>query len=194
MVFFFLDILSILTMYIYMKSYYLSSKLLLVYATILLFCNPLYISAEEFKKIIFDEKPGFISDFEDLNSVKYDLSDLSGKLILVNLWATWCKPCKEEMPSLDRLQGKFDKNKFKIIAINLDRGPKDKAKKFFLDNNIKELDLYFDSKNNIPREIKALGLPVTILIDQEGKQIAKYIGPADWDNQYFTDLFSQYLF
>ena len=80
-------------MYIYMKSYYLSSKLLLVYATILLFCNPLYISAEEFKKIIFDEKPGFISDFEDLNSVKYDLSDLSGKLILVNLWATWCKPC-----------------------------------------------------------------------------------------------------
>jgi hypothetical protein len=63
-----------------------------------------------------------------------------------------------------------------------------------LDNNIKELDLYFDSKNNIPREIKALGLPVTILIDQEGKQIAKYIGPADWDNQYFTDLFSQYLF
>ena len=181
-------------MYIYMKSYYLSSKLLLVYATILLFCNPLYISAEEFKKIIFDEKPGFISDFEDLNSVKYDISDLSGKLILVNLWATWCKPCKEEMPSLDRLQGKFDKNKFKIIAINLDRGPKDKAKKFFLDNNIKELDLYFDSKNNIPREIKALGLPVTILIDQEGKQIAKYIGPADWDNQYFTDLFSQYLF
>ena len=88
--------------------------------------------------------------------------------MVLNFWATWCEPCKEEMPSLDRLQSKFDKNKLKVIAINLDRGPKKKAIAFFEDNNIKNISLFFDSKNNIPREVKALGLPATILIDQNG--------------------------
>ena len=88
----------------------------------------------------------------------------------------------------------FDKNKLKVIAINLDRGPKKKAIAFFEDNNIKNISLFFDSKNNIPREVKALGLPATILIDQNGTQIAKYLGPAEWDDQYFIDLLSKYAF
>ena len=92
-----------------------------------------------------------------------------------------------------KLQSKFDKSKFEVIAINLDRGPKAKAQSFFKDNDIKNISLYFDSKNNIPREIKALGLPATILINQDGKQIAKYLGPADWEDQYFVDLFSKYI-
>ena len=181
-------------MYLYMKLYNIISKVMLVYATIFLFCNPLYAETGTLKKIIFEEKPGFTSIFEDVSSKNYSLSDFSGKLTLVNLWATWCKPCKEEMPSLDRLQGKFDKDKFEVIAINLDRGSKTKAKSFFIDNNIENIALYFDSKNSIPREIKALGLPATILIDQNGMQIAKYLGPADWEDQYFIDLFSKYIF
>ena len=181
-------------MYLYMKLYNIITKVSLLYATLFLFCNPLYAETDTLKKIIFEEKPGFTSSFEDVNSKKHLLNDFSGKLILVNLWATWCEPCKEEMPSLDRLQSKFDKNKFEVIAINLDRGPKAKAISFSSDNNIENIALYFDSKNKIPREIKAIGLPATILIDQNGIQVAKYLGPADWEDQYFIDLFSKYIF
>ena len=176
-----------------MKQYNLFSKVSLLYAILFLFCNPLYAETTDLKKIIFEEEPGFTSNFVDESSINHSLDDFSGKVTLVNLWATWCKPCKEEMPSLDRLQGKFDKSKFEVIAINLDRGPKAKAQSFFKDNDIKNISLYFDSKNNIPREIKALGLPATILINQDGKQIAKYLGPADWEDQYFIDLFSKYI-
>ena len=176
-----------------MKQYNLFSKVSLLYAILFLFCNPLYAETTDLKKIIFEEKPGFTSNFVDESSINHSLDDFSGKVTLVNLWATWCKPCKEEMPSLDRLQGKFDKSKFEVIAINLDRGPKAKAQRFFKDNGINNISLYFDSKNNIPREIKALGLPATILINQDGKQIAKYLGPADWEDQYFVDLFSKYI-
>ena len=179
-----------------MKSYDYNfiSKLSVLYATLLMICNPLYANSDTLKKIIFEEKPGFTSKFEDENSLSHSLDNFKGQLTLVNLWATWCEPCKEEMPSLDRLQSKFDKNKLKVIAINLDRGPKKKAIAFFEDNNIKNISLFFDSKNNIPREVKALGLPATILIDQNGTQIAKYLGPAEWDDQYFVDFLSKYIF
>ena len=170
------------------------SKLSVLYAILLMICNPLYANSDALKKIIFEEKPGFVGKFEDENSLSHSLDNFRGKLILVNLWATWCEPCKEEMPSLDRLQSKFDKSKLEVIAINLDRGPKKKAITFFDNNNIENVSLFFDSKNSIPREVKALGLPATILIDQNGKQIAKYLGPAEWDDQYFIDLFSEYIF
>ena len=103
-----------------MKQYNLFSKVSLLYAILFLFCNPLYAETTDLKKIIFEEKPGFTSNFVDESSINHSLDDFSGKVTLVNLWATWCKPCKEEMPSLDRLQGKFDKSKFEVIAINLD--------------------------------------------------------------------------
>ena len=74
--------------------------------------------------LIIEEKPGFGSKFQDINSKDLKLSDFAGKLLLINLWATWCEPCKKEMPSLDRLQKQYNKEDFHILAISIDRGPK----------------------------------------------------------------------
>ena len=96
----------------------------MVYATILIFCNSLYTSNSYANELIIEKKQGFLSKFEDINSNDVTLNDFNGKLLLINLWATWCEPCKEEMPSLDRLQQKYDKQDFQILAISVDRGPK----------------------------------------------------------------------
>ena len=120
-----------------------SGLILMVYAIILLFCNSLYNSYLSANELIIYEKQGFSSKFQDINSTELDLKNFEGKLILVNLWATWCEPCKEEMPSLDRLQKKFDKDLFQILPISLDRGPKKNSINFFKEYNIEELDLYF---------------------------------------------------
>ena len=108
-----------------------SKLILMVYAIILLFCNILYNTDLSANELIIYEKQGFSSKFQDINSKELDLKNFEGKLILVNLWATWCEPCKEEMPSLDRLQKKFEKNIFQILPISLDRGPKKNSINFF---------------------------------------------------------------
>ena len=133
------------------------------------------------------------SKFEDENSLSHSLDNFNGQLTLVNLWATWCEPCKEEMPSLDRLQKKFEKNIFQILPISLDRGPKKNSINFFNDYNIKELDIFFDDKNNIPREARAAGLPHSIFVDKDGNEIAKLIGPAEWDSDYFVNFIRENL-
>ena len=91
--------------------------ILMVYAIILLFCNSLYNSYLSANELIIYEKQGFSSKFQDINSTELDLKNFEGKLILVNLWATWCEPCKEEMPSLDRLQKNLIKKYFKSSQI-----------------------------------------------------------------------------
>ena len=170
-----------------------SKLILMVYAIILLFCNILYNTDLSANELIIYEKQGFSSKFQDINSKELDLKNFEGKLILVNLWATWCEPCKEEMPSLDRLQKKFEKNIFQILPISLDRGPKKNSINFFNDYNIKELDIFFDDKNNIPREARAAGLPHSIFVDKDGNEIAKLIGPAEWDSDYFVNFIKEML-
>ena len=167
--------------------------ILMVYAIILLFCNSLYNSYLSANELIIYEKQGFSSKFQDINSTELDLKNFEGKLILVNLWATWCEPCKEEMPSLDRLQQKYDKQAFQILAISVYRGPKKKSVNFFNEYEIQNIDLFFDDKNNIPREVRAAGLPFSFFIDQEGNQIAKFIGPTQWDSNYFQDYIDSNL-
>ena len=162
--------------------------ILMVYAIIYFNCNILYAETKPNIQIIPSDKPGFVSLFEDVKSNEFSLSNFSGKLVLVNLWATWCEPCKEEMPSLDRLQNYFDKKEFHILAISIDRGPKKGSLKFFKDFDIENIDLFFDDKIDIPREIKALGLPVSIFVDSSGNEIARLIGPAEWDDQYFIEF------
>ena len=87
----------------------------------------------------------------------------------------------------------FDKNVFQILPISLDRGPKKNSINFFKEYNIEELDIYFDDKNNIPREAKAVGLPYSIFINQNGNEIAKLIGPAEWDSDYFVNFIRKTL-
>ena len=131
--------------------------------------------------------------FLDKNDQKININEYKGNLLILNFWAVWCEPCKEEMPSLDRLQQKYDKQDFQILAISVDRGPKKKSVNFFNEYEIQNIDLFFDDKNNIPREVRAAGLPFSFFIDQEGNQIAKFIGPTEWDSNYFQDYIDSNL-
>ena len=112
------------------------------------------------------------------------LEDFKGKTLLVNLWATWCVPCREEMPALDALQTKKGGEDFKVVAINIDTGDDAKPKAFLDEIGVKSLELYRDASmgvfNDLKRKNLAFGLPVTILVDREGCQIAAMNGPADW--------------
>lgn len=114
------------------------------------------------------------------------LSDFKGKTLLVNLWATWCVPCREEMPALDALETKKGGDNFKVVAINIDTGDDAKPKAFLSEIGVKSLELYRDPSmgvfNDLKRKNLAFGLPVTMLVDKEGCQIAAMNGPADWSS------------
>lgn len=114
------------------------------------------------------------------NAVK--LSDFKGRLILVNFWATWCAPCRHEMPSLDALQASLGAADFEVVAISLDRGGLPAASKFLGEVKAQNLGVYVDSKNRIGREMGAFGLPLTVLIGRQGQEIGRMAGPAQWDS------------
>ncbi|MCX7898986.1 MAG: TlpA family protein disulfide reductase [Methylocystis sp.] len=112
------------------------------------------------------------------------LGDFLGKTVLLNLWASWCVPCRDEMPALDRLQGEKGSDKFQVVAINVDTAKPEKAKAFLEEAGVKNLtrfegpDLFFELK----QAGKALGLPTTLLIGPDGCQIGLMNGPAPWDS------------
>lgn len=112
------------------------------------------------------------------------LADRAGKTVLLNLWATWCFPCREEMPALDALQKELGSEKFEVMAVNVDTGDDVKPKKFLAETNIASLAYYRDNTLTLFNELKkrglALGLPVTLLIDSEGCLLAHMNGPANW--------------
>lgn len=114
------------------------------------------------------------------------LGDLRGKLLLVNLWATWCAPCREEMPSLDNLQGALGGDDFEVVTISVDTTDKEKPLGFLKEIGIKNLAFYRDETmtvfNRIRRDGLALGLPATLLIGRDGCVIASMNGPAHWDS------------
>jgi thiol-disulfide isomerase/thioredoxin len=112
------------------------------------------------------------------------LADHAGKTVLLNLWATWCAPCRAEMPALDALQKEMGSDRFQVVAVNVDAGDDAKPKKFLSDIGIEKLGYYRDSTMALFNDVKtrglALGLPVTLLIDGEGCLIAHMNGPAEW--------------
>jgi thiol-disulfide isomerase/thioredoxin len=112
------------------------------------------------------------------------LANLSGKTLLVNLWATWCAPCRAEMPALDALQKELGDEKFEVVAVNVDTGDDAKPKKFLEEIGIKDLAYYRDNTLDLFNELKkrglARGLPVTLLVDGEGCLLAHMNGPAEW--------------
>jgi thiol-disulfide isomerase/thioredoxin len=112
------------------------------------------------------------------------VADFSGKTLLINLWATWCAPCRNEMPALDALQREMGSEDFEVVAVNIDRGDDTKPKAFLEETGIQSLAYYRDSTTGIFNALKArglaLGLPVTLLVDEEGCLLAHMNGPAEW--------------
>lgn len=135
------------------------------------------------------------STSDDLGSLVFQLDDgsertlaeLGEKTMLVNLWATWCVPCRTEMPALDRLEAEFGGDDFEVVAVNIDKNNIERARAFLDEIEVKNLAFYADPSTDIFSDLKrkglALGLPTTILVDSNGCRIGSLQGPAEWDSE-----------
>ena len=120
--------------------------------------------------------------FRDLYGNPITLADYSGKVVLLNVWATWCPPCRAEMPSIDRLAGMMAGEDFAVIPLSTDRGGVERVAQFFKDIRVENLDAMHDRSGKVARQAGALGLPITLILDREGREIARLIGAAEWDS------------
>jgi thiol-disulfide isomerase/thioredoxin len=118
--------------------------------------------------------------FSDADGKTESLADFSGKIVLLNIWATWCVPCREEMPALDQLETKLGGKDFQVVAVNIDKGGPDKAAAFLKETGATHLGLYTDPSGKLFSTLKTVGMPTTLIIDREGREIALLVGPADW--------------
>ena len=138
---------------------------------------------EELEYFELSKEKQNISDlkFKDDEGKEISFSDFQDKVLLVNFWATWCAPCIKEMPSLDRLKKKINKN-FDVIAISVDRDGVKKVKDFFNENKITNLGKYFDINNSLAKEMNLIGLPTSFFINKKGDLIGYFQGDMEWDN------------
>lgn len=144
--------------------------------------NPL--SVGEMASFVFKRTPEPLPDvvFLDGTGKERTLKDWRGKVVLLNLWATWCVPCRKEMPGLDRLQAELGSDKFEVVAVSSDKTGIDGARKFLGQVKSEKLAVYSDPTVRITSTLKAIGMPATILIDREGREIGRLVGPAEWDS------------
>src|SRR6476661_5796497 len=124
--------------------------------------------------------------FEDADGKPRKLSEWRGRTVLVNLWATWCVPCRKEMPALESLQTRLGGPDFEVVAINIDTRDPEKAKKLVKEANLTSLGYFTDQKAKVFQDLKAigraLGMPTSVLVDPQGCEIATIAGPAEWDS------------
>ncbi|MDE2601199.1 MAG: TlpA family protein disulfide reductase [Bradyrhizobium sp.] len=132
--------------------------------------------------------------FDDADGKPRKLSDWRGRTVLVNLWATWCVPCRREMPALDALQAKLGGPDFEVVAVNIDTRDPDKPKNFLKEANLTRLGYFTDQKAKVFQDLKsigkALGMPTSVLVDRNGCEIANIAGPAEWASDDAIKLIS----
>ncbi len=130
--------------------------------------------------------------FLDINKKTIKLTDFKGNLIVLNFWATWCGPCKEEMPSLDALRKIPSLSNIEIFPVNIGKDDLKKSKKFFKDLNIKNLKIYFDNQTTLAKDLNLRGVPTTILFNKEGKEFARILGSIDFENEEFIQWIKKF--
>lgn len=121
-------------------------------------------------------------EFRTLDGAPISLDAFRGKVLVVNFWATWCAPCKRELPSLDRLQSQVGTDDLAVLAISIDRRGADKVAPYLKQVALPHLAVYLDQKNKLGRAFGAFGLPTTYVVDQRGREVGRLIGPAEWDS------------
>jgi thiol-disulfide isomerase/thioredoxin len=131
--------------------------------------------------------------FKDGSGKPVSLADFRGKVVLLNVWATWCGPCREEMPTLDRLQATLGGPDFAVIALSIDRAGIAVVDAFYTEIGVENLSRYIDESGRVAQQLNALGLPTTLLLDREGREIARHVGPAEWDTPAMVAFFRQHL-
>ena len=176
--------------------YYLKLKIFLIFNLFSLFIISQVNATIKvpFENIIINEKPLIYSEikFEDIDGNMINLKKYRGQLIILNFWATWCVPCKEEMPLLDDLQVNKNIKKLNIFPINLEGVNSKKVNNFFRELGIKNISTYFDTKLNLVKLFSLRGVPTTIFFNRNGEEFARVIGSADFSDNKFIDWLSKY--
>ncbi len=145
------------------------------------------------KNIVIYEKPKVIKElkFKDLNLQDVDLTNKKGNIMILNFWATWCAPCRREMPSLEKLTHMHPE--IKVYAINTEKPNKLKAQDFFKFIGVLSLDIFFDPQLKLVKQFNMRGLPTSILIDKEGKEFGRVIGEINFTDEDFIELLKKYI-
>ena len=130
--------------------------------------------------------------FLDAKNNQVNLNNYQGNLIILNFWATWCAPCKKEMPSLDLLQNNKNLSNLKIFPINVGQDNIEKSLKFFEELRIRNLKLYFDSPITLAKKFKLRGIPTSILFNKDGSEFARIVGSIDFEDEKFIEWLSSY--
>ncbi len=167
-------------------------KSIALYASLMLGANAAFadttaleaMRAGLMKKLVFHSEPKPVSTiaFTDPQGGQNHLADYKGQYILLNFWATWCAPCRKEMPSLERLQVKLGSDNFKVVPIATGRNTIPGITKFFEKAGVEHLPVLLDPKSTLARDMGVLGLPITVILDPEGREIARLRGDAEWDS------------
>jgi len=140
-----------------------------------------------------EPKPIADASFQDESAAPRRLSDFAGQILLVNLWATWCAPCRREMPGLDRLQEQLGGADFQVLALAVDRGGAEKVTAFLKEIGIKHLKAFVDPTTKATRALRAYGLPTTIVVGRDGRELGRMIGPAEWDTPEALRLLRHFI-
>ena len=131
--------------------------------------------------------------FTDGDGRDLSLADFRDRPVLLNIWATWCVPCREEMPSLDRLQAQIGTSRLLVLPLSIDRKGLPVVKQFYDELGLKTLGIYLDTSSKAASDLNAVGVPTTLLIDRKGREIARKIGPAEWDSPEIVTLIREHL-
>ena len=137
----------------------------------------------DMKKLVFhkEPRPRLEREFQTANGAAKSVEDFEGKVVVLNFWATWCPPCRKEMPYLDALQAEMGGDDFQVLALAMDRASVDKIKDFYQSIGSENLKIYREPTLRIGTEAGVLGMPITIILDRQGREIARLQGEAKWD-------------
>ena len=168
-------------------------RLLIIF--ILMLSNSFASEVTDIKNLVINKELKNYSDitFLDIKNKELNLNDYKGNLVILNFWATWCAPCKEEMPHLDKLKSKSKFQDIEILPINIADEELIKSKEFFDEINIKNLEIFYGPSIELAKTFKLRGIPTTILIDKEGYEFARIIGYIDFENKSLLEWLSEQL-
>jgi thiol-disulfide isomerase/thioredoxin len=164
----------------------------LIYTAVALFANAAAadtgaieaLREGDMRKLVLHAEPREVSDvpFTDPDGGEHRLADWEGKVVLLNFWATWCAPCRKEMPMLDALQVEFGGDGFDVVTVATGRNSVQGIRRFFEEVGVENLPILLDPRQDLSREMGVFGLPVTMILDAEGREIARLVGEADWQS------------
>jgi thiol-disulfide isomerase/thioredoxin len=161
---------------------------------IFMLSNSLASEATNIKNLVINKELKSYGDitFLDIKNKELSLNDYKGNLVILNFWATWCAPCKDEMPSLDLLTENPNLDNLKVFPINIGKDTNQKSLDFFKDLEIKNLEIYFDSPNTLAKKFKLRGLPTSIVFNKDGLEFARIIGSIDFTDKKFIEWLNNY--